>query len=600
MKKIHNKWFKGGLIALLAISGMASCSDDHFDVKDTTSSASTTLWENIVASHQLDSFAMILEKTIVNKKEYGTPSTITYKQLLQSARVSTVWAPKDGTYNAKKWLDLLATGEFDNHEIVEMQFVKNHIADFNYNGSYPEEVKMRLNNSKYVKFNPVTGTYNDIEIAGASIPASNGTLYLLQGESPYEMNLYEILSSDPRLASMYAYIKSNDTLRFVEWLSLEGAVVDGQIQYVDSVFIKSNKIFTSGNSTNEDSTTVAIYPSNAAWTAAYDHIKDFYKYHENAAYGYYNDNAVWVLDSTSYDVDSIADANTVSAVFNNMFYSLTTQPNFDIKSLYSDYMSNILKPADERVQIVKRYMETTDSIVSTQYYGRSDAKYKQHGEYARAISEGKTPIAGSNGYAFITDNFNFVANQAWAYDIETEGEHSSVNLNYCRYLSNGYPSGANMYVTSTTRNEDVPGTLSGDAYRKFYASSASAQPQVGFNLNNVLSATYDIYVVIVPENIADASNTNPKKNKFTTLLIPDFDVDGKPTEEIAGDKTFESDPSKIDTILLYENFKFPYCYKGIQNSAPLLQLKVVMGIADRKTVTPELNIDCIILKNKDE
>ena len=66
MKKIHNQWLKGGLLGLLAILGMAACSDDHFDLN--TTNASGTLWQNLVATNQVDSFAMILEKTIVNKK----------------------------------------------------------------------------------------------------------------------------------------------------------------------------------------------------------------------------------------------------------------------------------------------------------------------------------------------------------------------------------------------------------------------------------------------------------------------------------------------------------------------------------------------------
>ena len=154
MKKISIKWFKSGLIGLLAIFGMASCSDDHFDLN--TTNATGTLWENLVASGQADDFTKILEKTIVNKKSYGIPATITYKELLNSPRVFTVWAPKDGTYDAQKWLDLLAEGK---NEVVEKQFVRNHIANYNYSGAYAKVEKIMLYNSKYAEYNVPENTF---------------------------------------------------------------------------------------------------------------------------------------------------------------------------------------------------------------------------------------------------------------------------------------------------------------------------------------------------------------------------------------------------------------------------------------------------------
>ena len=101
MKRIYNNWLKGGLLGLLAVFAFASCSDDHFDLN--TSNASGTLWENLVATPGTANFAKILEKTIVNKKSYGVPATISYKDLLNSSRVFTVWAPKDGTYDECKF-----------------------------------------------------------------------------------------------------------------------------------------------------------------------------------------------------------------------------------------------------------------------------------------------------------------------------------------------------------------------------------------------------------------------------------------------------------------------------------------------------------------
>ena len=105
MKPTNIKWLSRCLIASLAFVSFSSCSDDHFDINSTN--ASGTLWENLLATQKCDSFAMILQKTIVNKKDYGIPSTLTYDNLLKSTKVLTVWAPQDGSYNAAHWLNLL-------------------------------------------------------------------------------------------------------------------------------------------------------------------------------------------------------------------------------------------------------------------------------------------------------------------------------------------------------------------------------------------------------------------------------------------------------------------------------------------------------------
>ena len=144
MNKKYNKWLFGGLLGFLAIFSISSCSDDHFDV-GTMTEAKGTLWDNIIATQKCDSFALILQKTLVNKKDYGIPATLTYEELLKSNRVLTVWAPSDGTYNAQKWLDLLEAGD---NEKVEQQFVANHIAYFNYNGSFPEVQQVLMANKK--------------------------------------------------------------------------------------------------------------------------------------------------------------------------------------------------------------------------------------------------------------------------------------------------------------------------------------------------------------------------------------------------------------------------------------------------------------------
>lgn len=583
MKKLHSKWLKGGLLGLLAIFGMASCSDDHFDVSSTN--ASGTLWDNIVATNQLDSFAMILERTIVNKKEYGTPATLSYKGLLQSPRVFTVWAPKDGTYNAAYWLNLLDQGD---NETVEKWFVKNHIANYNYPGSTPEVVRLLMYNSKYSTYDVPNNTFNDVAISSdakyKNIPSENGTLHLLEKDNPYSYSLREIMEARPELANINQYIEDKDTLIFLPNSSVAGSTVNGEIQYVDSVFSESNKVLPS-ISTNEDSLCAAIYPSNEAWNEAWEKIQRFYNYHENNKYTYYDEDISRNV-TDSVDGDSLKELYTSRVIFNNMYYSLYEQVGFDTENATPESVQN--------------WFNTADSLVSTSYYW-SNYIYHQHAPQCHELAEGKLPIQTSNGFAFITDHFNFKANKSWQYDIIVQGEYSGAYLNRhsSSRLSTTSPYGIRHTITDGNRNDSVKGVLSNNSYQEFVPYNATAKPTVAFNLPNVLSGTYDIYAVIVPENMDDPSNTSPRKNKFTATLQYDLSETGR-ASTISGGKNFESDPSKIDTILLFENFKFPYCYYGISNCYPILSLTTQQSVSERRTVTTTLYIDCFILKGKEE
>lgn len=586
----------------MAVFSLGSCTDDHYDLN--SSNATSSLWDNVVATHECDSFAMILSRSIVNKKSYGTPAALTYGDLLKGTKVLTVWAPKDGTYNAKQWLDMLEEAEkleaagdrqgaTEIYKLVEKQFTQNHLSYFNYNGSYPVEKRIALANGKYADYDVAGNTIKDVAITTGetqNIASVNGTVHLLESYIPYAYDLKEIIDVYPELSSMHDYIADKDTLMFMEMLSTPGSVVDGQVQYVDSFFIESNKIMPL-IATQADSLTAAIYFTNNAWEKAVEHVKTFYKYKD--AYAYLDEKNNLYTDSIQ--ADSLQEVRAVKAIFDNMYYSLNEQPTFNV--------------ANASVETVKNFFETADSLVSTEYY-YSNTLTHQHAPQCNELSDHQTPIEASNGYAFIVDNFNFKANKAWQYDLtfEMEGGYN-LNVQNSKSLSTAAPTGTRYTVSDGNRNPDVAGTVSGNAFQKFISSSQAANPQVSFDMRNVLSGTYDIYVVMVPENITDVSNTAPKANKFTASLTYDYDEKGKGLSVISIDgeaaekgtaTVYTNDVTKVDTICLFKDYKFDVCYAGLSNSKPMLTLTSALKLADRKTCSPDLNIDCIILVAKDE
>lgn len=591
MNKKYNKWLFGGLLGFLAIFSISSCSDDHFDV-GTMTEAKGTLWDNIIATQKCDSFALILQKTLVNKKDYGIPATLTYEELLKSNRVLTVWAPSDGTYNAQKWLDLLEAGD---NEKVEQQFVANHIAYFNYNGSFPEVQQVLMANQKYAEYdNTVTpNTFQKLEISNdfKNVPATNGTFHLLKGgSSPFLPNLREILAEYPELSNMYQYIESRDTVYFNENASTIGTAIDGVVHYVDSVFNEYNLVYPT-IAEDEDSCCAAILPSNNAWNQAIAEIQPHYKYKDR--YYYLTASSTSVLSTDSIPVDSLTDVRTITAILNNAFYSLDEQPGFNVK--------------DASVETVGDFFRTCDSLMSKTYY-KNSYKYHQHATgdlvSCRDLAEGKDPIKASNGYVFITDNFNFKSPNSWKFDIEIEGEHSYYIQENPQFSSN-YSSHDVLTVTPTTQNPYALGVISDSRYMDFIPQRSTSKIVASYNLPNVLSGKYDIYVVMVPENMLDSLNTSPKRSAFTATINSNFTPSPRDVTKMSigasqTTATLFSDPTKVDTILLFEDYEFPICYYGISGAAPILQFNSQFKTAWQRTTTPHLYIDKIILKSKDE
>lgn len=595
MKNKYVKWVASGFLGLMAVFSLNSCTDDHYDLNSTN--AKGTLWENLSATGECNNFLNILSKSIVGKKAYGVPASLTYADLLKTNTTMTAWAPKDGTYDAEKWLNLLQeakqleesgdlTAATEKYKLVEKQFVKNHLSYFNYNGSYPASKRIALANGKYADYNAGEATIKGVGIESGkngNIASTNGTAHVLTSYIPYAYDLKELIDVTPELSLMHDYIADKDTLIFMESQSIKGATVDGQIQYVDSVFLEMNKVMPT-IATEADSVAAAIYFTNNAWEKAVEHAKKFFKYKEEYAYLDERNN----LYTDSLQADSVQNAKAIDALFSNMYYSLNEQPAFNVENA--------------SVETVKSFFESADSLVSTTYYGQY--KKYQRAPFCRVLTDGQTPIEASNGYAFIVDNFNFKANKSWQFDLLTEAEGGYyVNTQYSKSLSTASPTGVAYTVTAATQNPKVAGKLSGTGYQEFVPSSSAANPQVSFNLQNVLSGTYDIYAVFVPENITDSTNTSPKANKFTATLTYDYDSKGKQltVSSTGGNKgTFTTDVSKIDTIKLFEDYKFDVCYYDITNSHPMLTITSALKLTDRRTCTPNLRIDCILLVAKDE
>ena len=138
---------------------VAACTDDHFDIRVSDASGANTIWQNIEATSELDSVAMILRRAKVMNSEIDKGEKQTFASLLNGDQEMTVWLPKNGTFNAKQYLDILdradslfadtcqATATASVNEAMRLnyqvasQFVRNHMARFNQGSAADKDVR---------------------------------------------------------------------------------------------------------------------------------------------------------------------------------------------------------------------------------------------------------------------------------------------------------------------------------------------------------------------------------------------------------------------------------------------------------------------------
>ena len=582
------KWLKYGLFGTLALIGFNACSDDHFDIHSSTPQQS--LWQQIVADPQLDSLRQILERTTFTVDEYSKTGKLTYAQLLASSQTFTVWAPEDGTYNAAQWLAMLDEGK--NRE-VEKQFVRNHIARYNFSGvNGGDTIKVTMLNSKINDYNLLDNTFKKVAIDGMVNEASNGSLHKLKGVAPFASNLYEAIEFTDGLDSLYNFLHEDDTLIFMKGASTPGATVNGEIQYVDSVFQISNKVIGSLNFwQNEDSLLMGIFPTNKAWTEAKAKVSKYFKY--KSSYPYSEDNTTKILYN-KFDADSMADVRIKNVMLNNIVTSLGKQPGYDATKSSLSYF--------------KKFIDNADSLVRGGATSLDDPNI--HQPYLSKIVEGTEPFEVSNGYAYAIDNYGYVPSKSWHTTIRVEAEYQFYqDINgFASAEKNGNYYGNSVYLTSLNRNDSIKGYVSNNSFAYFPGSSSASQPTVSFKIPNNLSGKYDIYAVMVPLNMDKKTQSveETKRNHFSASIVYDYnDRNGRDIEQAAvaedGSKEFETRAGVIDSVLLFKDFEFPYAFKGAEPCYPKLKLKsVVRTAAQKKIYDPALYIDCFLFVSKDD
>lgn len=598
MKSIYQNTVKAGLLGAAVLLGFTACTDDHFDIQPSTVSGSNTIWQNVEANADLDSVAMILRRCKVMKSQTDKSAKQTYAELLATSQQLTAWLPKNGTFNAKQYLDELDSAavlrakdemagtraEYD----VANRFARNHIARFNYESNMGEQ-RIALMNSKIVNYNAGEGTFNGVKLdaANANILSSNGMLHVLDGESQFAYNIFERLQVDSRFAKIYGDIDKYNVYTFSSSSSTQGSMNhNGSMEYVDSVWSRTNSLISDArlnDLTDEDSLFVSVIPTDAAYEAARQKLQGLFKYAKSYNYAWDESKRDWTNKGTNalkFNTDSLTNYNVTDRILSASSFSVGYNSEGPVTTSNPQAFLNHVLTADS--------LNTNVGLVI----------YNKDKGNVNPIFDGQTAddaIKASNGYIFAVDNYNYDPSYSFIQKININGRNTA--------QVTGSTSEQAQYVTLDNENQNAEvnvDALGVDNFYYYFPVSGNSQLNIDFKLNRVISTKYKISIVLLPNRV-NINNIRAEEDGTIIEEKPVFDVqirDDKGSVIGKAVKNVSVDQNKVEKKVLWEAFEFPYAYYGLPSgyeSFPVL--RVSMSYAQqRKGKCKALSIAKVILE----
>ena len=598
MKSIYQNTVKAGLLGAAVLLGFTACTDDHFDIQPSTVSGSNTIWQNVEANADLDSVAMILRRCKVMKSQTDKSAKQTYAELLATSQQLTAWLPKNGTFNAKQYLDELDSAavlrakdemagtraEYD----VANRFARNHIARFNYESNMGEQ-RIALMNSKIVNYNAGEGTFNGVKLdaANANILSSNGMLHVLDGESQFAYNIFERLQVDSRFAKIYGDIDKYNVYTFSASSSTQGSMNhNGSMEYVDSVWSRTNSLISDArlnDLTDEDSLFVSVIPTDAAYEAARQKLQGLFKYAKRYNYAWDESKRDWTNKGTNalkFNTDSLTTYNVTDRILSASSFSVGYNSEGPVTTSNPQAFLNHVLTADS--------LNTNVGLVI----------YNKDKGNVNPIFDGQTAddaIKASNGYIFAVDNYNYDPSYSFIQKININGRNTA--------QVTGSTSEQAQYVTLDNENQNAEvnvDALGVDNFYYYFPVSGNSQLNIDFKLNGVISTKYKISIVLLPNRV-NINNIRAEEDGTIIEEKPVFDVQIRDDNgSVIGKavKNVSVDQNKVEKKVLWEAFEFPYAYYGLPSgyeSFPVLRISMSYA-QQRKGKCKALSIAKVILE----
>lgn len=554
-----------------------SCSDfsDYNDTPvDQMASSGQTLWENISQNSQLSDFAALVQRA-------------GYVDQLNTPRALTVWAPLNGTFSRADY-ESLSTEDLLN------QFVLSHVAEYTHTASGLVDERVHTLNEKSFTFaGNGSYTFDGISISQANLPNSNGLMHLLGGVAKYYPNLYQYLFTAEGIDLLREFFKQYELTFLDESASVKGPMVNGVQTYIDSVRVTYNTMTMSLNAylELEDSSYTFLMPTDDAFTEMYNRVKPYYRYlGTTLAPDLANYTAASSTNTKPVTVDAayMSDSLTKRVIMRNLFYS-----NNDV---YNQWV------VDKGI-----YTDTLRSTTRTKFSNPREILGRTVGE----------PVEMSNGYARLVDSLAFLSWEAYCPEI---------SVNPRNYLGALFPVAAQSY-----RNQSLPDSLvervfgpeSGITnYRYLWIAPGGerTKPEFFITLPNVMSTTYNFYVVFLPSawpeiggdarpnwlnfqlhycNDKGAMATYNFSRAYADSLRTGGTLPNVPTA-VNANTAFTNDPAKTDTMFIGQ-FTFPVAYRGLGDAdfGPAIHVTTPISVFNANqlaTYSRDIRIAAILMR----
>ncbi|MBR1668628.1 MAG: fasciclin domain-containing protein [Bacteroidaceae bacterium] len=601
MNKIKNT-FRVGFAVAAGLVAMYSCTDtwnDHYDTAATLNFNGTTM-------EALEANASDFAKVV---KAYG------YDRELTSDNVYTIWAPANGSFDLSEYLDANGKVYADSADIVK-EFIQNHIARYAISLNSQDQ-NFSLINEKKGSFT-ADGKFGITNVINgkSNISCKNGVIHLIDAASPYSYNLFELIAKQYKddtdtgkdTLSLYAFLydSENNQDSLIENKSVSrGVDENGDKIWVDSFVMRNNTVLKNVDAKlyEEDSAFIAIIPTAKAWAERYKIAESLLKF------------------NPSEDLRSAGACDSLLRHYANHFAMTDLFYNKNANEHWQDSLKSTLY----------RGMPWYEHV----YYSKMPKDLPEDTELNDILAKSGTPIACSNGEGYIVDEYPISVTEQFFKKIKVSANSRSINVDldkngkdlFTKNVNKSFRQYSGIYtelLIDTTDNTVIGRKSTNYSYTDIVPSTKSVNPNIGFDIPNTLSGTYDLYLVTCPYwlitdyvNIAD-SLWDARPYRFYTYVF-ERDNDGKNigeypasgerlTNPLTGENYFETrglvrdDEGFLvinDTTYL-GSYTFKNAYYGRNDEGVIIQLQTYITSKQTEQYSREMLISSIILKPRDE